>query len=173
MSFCDCDNKAVNSPFNDTLWQQAVYWLNDTTVQLKVSSFPCLNVSSSVNNEDGCSDETRNIISGCATDFLWADTRWRPCKINSCVIYFGNLGQCVWMLTEQMPSLHSSLRIISAALQRVGPRCRGRVIRQGMKTHLDVNHHVGIHLHAVTATTCLLPSSWDAAQAEDFTWDFF
>ena len=26
-----------------------------------------------------------------------------------------------------------------------------------MKTHLDVNHHVGIHLHSATTTTCLAP----------------
>ena len=26
-----------------------------------------------------------------------------------------------------------------------------------MKTHLDVNHHVGIHLHSATTTTCLPP----------------
>ena len=39
----------------------------------------------------------------------------------------------------------------------VGRDAVERVIRQGMKTHLDVNHHVGLHLHSLTATTCLPP----------------
>ena len=36
-----------------------------------------------------------------------------------------------------------------------------------MKTHLDVNHHVGIHLHSVTATTCLPPPKLLGLRTQD------